>query len=108
MLLEYLGIDSDLPSLGPSGLCSAYQKFKAITNATPKVMGIAKDAEWKAQFGDGHPWLPTIVHFINIFVAIVFMGTGIPRNEGLVESAQGSAFNQETMRMLHILSRLLT
>jgi hypothetical protein len=69
LLLEYLGINIDLPSLGPPGLCSAYQKFKAITNATPKVMGIAKDAEWKAQFGDGHPWLPTIVHFIDIFVA---------------------------------------
>jgi hypothetical protein len=69
LLLEYLGIDIDLPSLGPPGLRSAYQKFKAITNATPKVMGIAKDAEWKAQFGDAHPWLPTIVHFIDIFVA---------------------------------------
>ncbi|KIM38573.1 hypothetical protein M413DRAFT_30115, partial [Hebeloma cylindrosporum] len=35
-LLEYLGIDTELPSLGPSGLRSAYQKFKAITDATPK------------------------------------------------------------------------
>jgi hypothetical protein len=69
LLLEYLGINIDLPSLGPPGLHSAYQKFKAITIATPKVMGIAKDAEWKAQFGDRHPWLPTIVHFIDIFVA---------------------------------------
>ena len=69
LLLEYLGIDTDLPSLGPSGLCSAYQKFKAITNATPKVMGLSKDAEWKAQFSDTHPWLPTIIHFIDIFVA---------------------------------------
>ena len=69
LLLEYLGIDSDLPALGPPGLCSAYQKFKAIINATPKVMGLARDAEWKAQFGDTHPWIPTIVHFIDIFVA---------------------------------------
>jgi len=69
LLLEYLGIDIDLPSLGPQGLRSAYQKFKAITNATPKVMGISKDAEWKAQFSDAHPWIPTIVHFIDIFVA---------------------------------------
>jgi hypothetical protein len=69
LLLEYLGIDTDLPSLGPPGLCSAYQKFKAITNATPKVMELARDAEWKAQFGDTHPWIPTIVHFIDIFVA---------------------------------------
>jgi hypothetical protein len=69
LLLEYLGIDIDLPSLGPAGLRSAYQKFKAITNASPKVMGIAKDAEWKAQFDDAHPWIPTIVHFIDIFVA---------------------------------------
>ena len=69
LLLEYLGIDTDLPSLGPPGLCSSYQKFKVITNATPKVMGLAKDAEWKAQFGDTHPWIPTIVHFIDIFVA---------------------------------------
>ena len=28
MLLEYLGIDINLPSLGPQGLCSAYQKFR--------------------------------------------------------------------------------
>ena len=69
MLLEDLGIDIDLPSLGPPGLHSAYQKFKVITNATPKVIEIAKDAEWKAQFGETHPWLPTIVHFIDIFVA---------------------------------------
>jgi hypothetical protein len=69
LLLEYLGIDTDLPSLGPPGLCSAYQKFKAVTNATPKVMGLAKDAEWKAQFGDTRPWLPTIINFIDIFVA---------------------------------------
>jgi hypothetical protein len=69
LLLEYLGIDTELPSLGPPGLRSAYQKFKAITNATPKVMGLAKDAEWKAQFNDTRPWLPTIVNFIDIFVA---------------------------------------
>ena len=69
LLLEYLGIDTSLPSLGPPGLYSAYQKFKAIMNATPKVMGLSKDAEWKAQFGDTHPWIPTIVHFIDIFVA---------------------------------------
>jgi hypothetical protein len=69
LLLEYLGIDIDLPSLGPPGLRSAYQKFKAITNATPKVMSLAKDAEWRAQFSDTHPWLHTIVHFIDIFVA---------------------------------------
>ena len=69
MLLEYLGINTDLPSLGPPGLYSAYQKFKVIINATPKVMGLAKDSEWKAQFSDTHPWVPTIVHFIDIFVA---------------------------------------
>ena len=69
LLLEYLGIDTGLPSLGPPGLRSAYQKFKAIINATPKVMGLAKDAEWKAQFNDTNPWLPTIVNFIDIFVA---------------------------------------
>ena len=51
----FLMADTDLPSLGPSGLCSAYQKFKAITNTTPKVMGLSKDAEWKAQFSDMHP-----------------------------------------------------
>jgi hypothetical protein len=45
LLLEYLGIDINLPSLRPPGLCSSYQKFKAITNATPAVMGLAKDAE---------------------------------------------------------------
>ena len=69
LLLEYLGIDTDLPSLGPPGLCTAYQKYKVITNATPTVMGLAKDAEWKAQFSDSHPWVPTIVNLIDIFVA---------------------------------------
>ena len=66
LLLEYLGIDTDVPPLGPPGLHSSYQKFKAIMNAMPTVMGLA---EWKAQFGDAHPWIPTIVHFIDIFVA---------------------------------------
>lgn len=69
LILEYLGIDTELPSLGPPGLRSAYQKFKAITNATGKVLGISKDPEWKAQFGDSQPWIPNIVHFIDIFVA---------------------------------------
>ncbi|KIJ93115.1 hypothetical protein K443DRAFT_13108 [Laccaria amethystina LaAM-08-1] len=68
-LLEYLGIDSELASLDKSGLQSAYQKFKAITNATPKVMGLSKDAEWKSQFDDGAVWVPNIVVFINIFIA---------------------------------------
>jgi hypothetical protein len=69
LLLDYLGIDTELPSLGPSGLRSAYQKFKAITNASSTVMGLGRDAEWKAQSGDPRPWVPTIVHFIEIFVA---------------------------------------
>jgi len=33
------------------------------------VIGLGKDAKWKAQFGDTYPWVPTIIHFINIFVA---------------------------------------
>ncbi len=69
LLLGFLGIDTELPYLGPPGLCSAYQKFKAITNATSQVMGLSKNAEWKAQFSDTRPWIPTIVHFIDIFVA---------------------------------------
>jgi len=69
LLLGFLGIDTELPYLGPPGLCSAYQKFKAITNATSQVIGLGKDAEWKAQFSDTRPWVPTIVHFIDIFVA---------------------------------------
>jgi len=69
LLLEYLGIDTDLPSLGPPGLRTAYQKFKAITNANTQVLNLGRDSEWKAQFGDEHPWIPTIVNFIDIFVA---------------------------------------
>ena len=69
LLLDYLGIDRDLASLDKSGLQSAYQKFKAITNATPKVMGLSKDAEWKSQFDDGAVWVPNIVTFINIFIS---------------------------------------
>jgi hypothetical protein len=69
LLLEYLGIDTELPELGPPGLRSAYQKFKAITNATPQVMDMGRDNEWNAQFGDSRPWVPTIVHFIDIFIA---------------------------------------
>jgi hypothetical protein len=69
LLLEYLGIDRELASLDKSGLQSAYQKFKAITNATPKVMGLSKDVEWKSQFDDGAVWVPNIIVFINIFIA---------------------------------------
>ncbi|EDR02990.1 uncharacterized protein LACBIDRAFT_307791 [Laccaria bicolor S238N-H82] len=69
LLLEYLGIDRDLASLDKAGLQSAYQKFKAIINATPKVMGLSKDAEWKSQFDDGAAWVPNIVDFIHIFIA---------------------------------------
>jgi len=32
-------------------------------------MGLGRDAEWKAQFSDTHPWIPSIVHFIEIFIA---------------------------------------
>lgn len=69
LLLQYLGIDTELPSLGPPGLRSAYQKYKAITNATPQVMALGNDAEWKAQFEGSPAWIPNIVHFINIFIA---------------------------------------
>jgi len=69
LLLGYLGIDTELPYLGPTGLHAAYQKFKAIINATPLVMGLGKDPEWKAQFSDTRPWIPSIVHFIEIFIA---------------------------------------
>ena len=69
LLLEYLGIDTELPSLGPPGLRSVYQKFKAIINAIPQVMGLGRDAEWKSQFDDAHPWIPTVIHFIEIFIA---------------------------------------
>ena len=68
-LLEYLGLDIGLSSLEQAGLHSAYQKYKAIIEATPKVMGLAKDAEWKSQFEDGAVWIPNFVTFINIFVA---------------------------------------
>jgi len=69
LLLEYLGIDTELPSLGPPGLRSVYQKFKAITNSIPQVTGLGRDAEWKSQFDDGPPWVPTAIHFIEIFIA---------------------------------------
>ncbi|EDR01844.1 uncharacterized protein LACBIDRAFT_332881 [Laccaria bicolor S238N-H82] len=62
LLLEYLGIDGDLASLDKAGLQSAYQKLKAIINATPTVMGLSKDAEWKSQFDDGAAWVPNIVN----------------------------------------------
>ena len=53
LLLECLGIDRELASLNKAGLQSAIQNFKAIINATPTVMGLSKDAEWKMQFYDG-------------------------------------------------------
>ena len=53
LLLEYLGIDRKLASLDKAWLQPAYQKFKAIINATSTVMGLSKDAEWKMQFYDG-------------------------------------------------------
>ena len=69
MLLQYLGIDTKLPKLGPAGLPAAYQKYKAIINASAQVIGLSKDDEWKAQFSDLHVWTPGIVDFINIFIA---------------------------------------
>jgi hypothetical protein len=69
LLLECLGIDCKLPSLGPAGLPSSYQKYRAITDATPRVLALSKDQEWKQQFGDSRPWVPNIVDFINIFIA---------------------------------------
>jgi hypothetical protein len=69
LLLEYLGIDTELPSLGPPGLHSAYQKFKAIINAIPQIMALGRDAKWKSQFDDAPPWIPTTIIFIEIFVA---------------------------------------
>ena len=69
LLLDYLGIDRDLSSLEPSGLCTSYQKFTAIVNSTPKVMSLGKDEEWKAQFDGAAVWVPNIVNFIDIFIA---------------------------------------
>ena len=68
-LLEYLGIDCELPYLEPAGLLSSYQKYKVITEATPHVIALSNDQEWKQQFGDGQAWVPNIVDFINIFIA---------------------------------------
>ena len=67
--LDYLGIDRDLSSLEPSGLHTSYQKFTAIVNATPKVVSLGKDEEWKAQFDGAAVWVPNIVTFIDIFIA---------------------------------------
>ena len=69
LLLEYLGIDCELRYLEPAGLPSSYQKYKAITEATPRIIALSKDQEWKQQFGDGRAWVPNIVDFINIFIA---------------------------------------
>ena len=69
LLLDYLGIDRDLSSLEPSGLRTSYQKFTVIVNATPKVMSLGKDEEWKAQFDGAAVWVPNIVTFIDIFIA---------------------------------------
>ena len=69
LLVQYLGIDRELASLDKAGLQSPYQKFKAIINATPTVMGLSKDAEWKSQLDDGAAWIPNIVDFIHIFIA---------------------------------------
>ena len=60
LLLEYLGIECDLPSLGPAGLPAAYQKFKPLTEATPWVLALSKDHEWNQQFGDRQPWIPRL------------------------------------------------
>ncbi|EDR00454.1 uncharacterized protein LACBIDRAFT_334112 [Laccaria bicolor S238N-H82] len=69
LLLDYLGIDRDLAFLESSGLCSSYQKFKAIVDSTPKVMSLGKDEEWKAQFDGAAVWVPNLVTFIEIFIA---------------------------------------
>ena len=69
LLLEYFGIDCKLPYLEPPGLPSSSQKYKAITEATPHVIALSKDQEWKQQFGNGRAWVHNVVDFINIFIA---------------------------------------
>ncbi len=32
-------------------------------------MALGKNVEWQAQFSDTHAWIPTIINFIDIFVA---------------------------------------
>ncbi|KAF8878976.1 hypothetical protein CPB84DRAFT_1817459 [Gymnopilus junonius] len=69
MLLEYLGIDPNLPYLGPPGLPAAYQKFKAIISALDEVLQLGSDPEWEAQFTNKRPWTIRVPEFIDIFVA---------------------------------------
>jgi len=33
------------------------------------VTDLGKDAEWKSQFEDTSPWVPSVIHFIKFFVA---------------------------------------
>ncbi|KDR65513.1 hypothetical protein GALMADRAFT_232924 [Galerina marginata CBS 339.88] len=69
LVLEYLGIDPDLPYLGPPGLPAAYQKFKAISGAVDEVLKLGSDPEWEAQFIDEPAWTIKVPEFIDIFVA---------------------------------------
>lgn len=67
-ILTFLGIDSKLPTLGPPGLASAFQKWKAIEGALNTILALKKNEEWKALVDDD-PWTIIFPDFVDIFVA---------------------------------------
>ena len=66
-LLEYLGIDTNLPYIA-TNLHTAYKKHVAISTSTQKVLSLSQDQEWQALM-DPHPWNVSLKDFIDIFVA---------------------------------------
>ena len=55
-------------TLGPL-LKKVAKSYSPVRNATPKVMALGKDAEWKSQFDNGAIWVPSIITFLDIFIA---------------------------------------
>ena len=71
-LLTFLKIPTNLPSLGPASLRTAYAKFTVLTNAKTPMKGLRTSKDWVEHLDDQgvEPgWVPIYVDFTNIFIA---------------------------------------
>lgn len=68
-LLEYLGLDPELPYLGPANLHIAFQKHVAIVQVTEQIAKLPNDLEWAAYLAPRPVWSINLKDFIDIFIA---------------------------------------
>lgn len=71
-LLTFLGIPTNLPSLGPPSLHTAYIKYQAVSKAQTGMKSLRSNPEWHDHLNDQGvepDWAPIYVDLINMFVA---------------------------------------